>query len=61
MNEVSKHWQVQKGWLNYLVDPYRREGWLKLEPERPRAEVGFPTADQGFPTFQGTLFGYYGI
>ena len=52
---------MQKGWLNYLVDPYRREAWLKLEPERPRAEVGFPTADQGFPTFQGTLFGYYGI
>jgi len=44
-----------------LVDPYRREAWLKLEPERPRAEVGFPTADQGFLTFQGTLFGYYGI
>jgi len=33
----------------------------KLEPKRPRAEVGFPTADQEFPSIQGTLFGFYGI
>ena len=33
----------------------------KLEPEGPRAEVGFPTADQGFSSIRGTLFGFYGI
>jgi len=33
----------------------------KLEPERPRAEVGFSTADQGFSSIQGTLFGFCGI
>ena len=33
----------------------------KLEPEEPRAEVGFPTADQGFLSIQGTLFRFYGI
>ena len=33
----------------------------KLEPEWLRAEVGFPTADQEFPSTQGTLFGFYGI
>jgi len=35
--------------------PYRRE------PEWPRAEVGFPTADHGFSSIQGTLFGFRGI
>ena len=25
-----------------------------------RAEVGFPTADHGFSSIQGTLFGFYG-
>ena len=29
--------------------------------EGPRAEVGFPTADQGFSSIQGTLFGFYAI
>jgi len=32
--------------------------WLegpKLESEGPRAEVGFPTADQRFLSIQGTL------
>ena len=38
----------------------RLEG-SKLEPEGQRAEVGFPTADQGFSCIQGTLFGFYGI
>jgi len=33
----------------------------ELEPEEPRAEVGFPTADQGFSSIQGTLFGFFGI
>ena len=35
--------------------PYRRE------PGGPRAEVGFPTADHGFSSIQGTLFGFRGI
>ena len=45
-----------------VVEPRgaRLEG-PKLEPEVPRAEVGFPTADQGFSSIQGTLFGFYGI
>jgi len=29
--------------------------------EGPRAEVGFPTADQGFSSIQSTLFGLCGI
>ena len=33
----------------------------KLEPEGPRAVMGFPTADQGFSSIQGTPFGLYGI
>jgi len=33
----------------------------KLEPEGPRAEVGFPTADHEFSSIQGTPFGFYGI
>jgi len=37
--------------LNYIL--------TKLEPEGPRAEVGLPTADQGFLSIQGTLFGFY--
>jgi len=45
-----------------MVDPYRREAFEgpKLEPEGPRAEVGFPTTDQGFSSIQGTL-SFYGI
>jgi len=31
------------------------------QPEGPRAEVGFPTADQGFPSIQSTLCGFCGI
>ena len=30
-------------------------------PKGPRAEVGFPTADQGFSSIQGTFFDFYGI
>ena len=37
----------------------RLEG-AKLEPEGPRAEVEFPTADQGFLSIQGTLLGFCG-
>jgi len=35
----------------------RPEG-SKLEPEGQRIEVGFPTADQGFSSIQGTLLGF---
>jgi len=38
----------------------RPEG-QKLEPEGLRAEVGFPTADRGLSSIQGTLFGFCGI
>jgi len=44
---LSKRWWISKG--------------PKLEPEGQRAEVGFPTADLGFSSIQGTLFGFYGI
>jgi len=46
-----------------VVDPYigaRLEG-PKLEPEGLRAEMWFPTADQGFSSIQGTLLGFCGI
>jgi len=49
---LSKRWWIPTG--------ARLEG-SKLEPEGPRAEVAFPTADQGFSSIQGTLFGFYGI
>jgi len=37
--------------------------WIPVgaRSEGPRAEVGFLTADQGFSSIQGTLFGFYGI
>ena len=46
---LNKRWRIS-------IDA-RREG-PKLEPEGQRAEVGFPTADQGFSSIQGTLFGF---
>jgi len=49
---LSKRWWIAIGAV--------REG-PKLEPEGSRADVGFPTADQGFSSIQGTLFGFYGI
>jgi len=49
---LSKSWWIPIG--------ARPEG-PKLEPEVPRAKVGFPTADQGFSCIQGTLFGFCGI
>jgi len=49
---LSKRWWIPIG--------TRLEG-LKLEPEGPRAEVGFPPAIQGFSSIQGTLSGFYGI
>ena len=49
---LSKRWWIPAG--------ARLEG-PKLEPEGPRAEVGFPTAYHGFSSIQGTLFGFYGI
>ena len=47
---LSKRWWIPTG--------ARLEG-PKLEPKGPRAEVGFPTADQGFSSVQGILFGFY--
>ena len=49
---LSKRWWVSIG--------ARPEG-SKLEPERPRIEVGFSTADQGFSSIQVTMLGFYGI
>jgi len=46
--------------LWWIPTDARLEG-PKLEPEGLRAEMGFPTADQGFSSIQGTLFGLYGI
>ena len=46
---LSKRWWIPVG--------VRLEG-LKLEPEGPRAELGFLTADHGFSSIQGTLFGF---
>jgi len=48
----SKRWRISTG--------ARLEG-PKLEPEGPRGEVGFPTADLGFSSIQRTLFGCCGI
>jgi len=50
--KLLKTWRIPIG--------VRPEG-SKLEPEGPRAEVGFPTADQGLSSIGGTLFGFYGI
>ena len=49
---LSKTWWIPTG--------ARLEG-PKLEPEGSRAEVGFPTADQGFSSIQGTLLGFCSI
>ena len=49
---LSKRWWIHTG---------ARLEVPKLEPEGPRAEVGFPTADQGFSSIRGILFGFYGI
>ena len=35
--------------------------FIGVKPEGQRAEVRFSTADQGFSSIQGTLFGFYGI
>ena len=43
---LSKRWWIPIG---------ARQG-LKLEPEGPGAGVGFPTADQGFSSIQGTVW-----
>ena len=49
---LSERWWIPRG--------ARPEG-QKLEPEGQRAEVGFPTADQGLSSIQRTLFGFCGI
>ena len=49
-------------WLNTqqeVVDPLgAKPERPKLEPEGPRAEVVFPSADQGFSSIEGTVFGF---
>jgi len=47
---LSKRW-----WILYSSER------LKLKHEWPRAEVGFPTTDQGFSSIQSTLFDFCGI
>ena len=49
---LGKTWWIARG--------ARPEG-QKLEPEGRRADVGFPTADQGLSSIQRTLFGFCGI
>ena len=49
---LSKRWLIPTG---------ARLEVPKREPEGLRAEVGFPTADLGFSSIRGTLFGFYGI
>ena len=49
---LSKRWWIPIG--------ARHEG-PKLKPEGQRAEVGFPTAERGFSSIRGTMFGLYGI
>jgi len=46
---LSKRWWIAIG--------ARLEG-SKLEPEGPRAEVGFPTADQGFSSIQALCLAF---
>ena len=46
---LSKRW-----WIPIGARPHRP----KPEAEVPRAEVGFPTADQEFSSTQDTLFGF---
>ena len=49
-------------WLNTqqeVVDPLgAKPERPKLEPEGPRAEVVFSSADQGFSSIEGTVFGF---
>jgi len=49
---LSKRWWIPTG--------ARLEG-PKLELIGTRAEVVFPTADQGFSSIQGILLGFYSI
>ena len=49
---LSKRWWIPRG--------ARLEG-PKLEHKGPRAEVVFPTADQGFSSIRCILFRFYGI
>ena len=49
---LSKRWWIPIG--------TRLEG-SKLEPEGPRAEVGFPTADQGFRAFKALCLTFMAV
>ena len=48
---LGKRWWIPIG--------ARLEG-PKLESEEPRAEVGFRSANQGFSSIQGSMFGFCG-
>jgi len=66
MNDFSRYLQALTSVVKLLskrclIPAGARLEGSKLEPEGPRAEVGFPTADQEFSSIQGTLFGFYGI
>jgi len=58
---------LSNGRVSAVVKLLNKRWWIpttarpKLEPEGPRAEVGFPTAAQGFSSIEGTLFGFCGF
>jgi len=49
---LGKRWWIPIG---------ARPEWSKLEPEGPRAEVGFPTTDQGFSSILVTCSAYFKV
>jgi len=59
--EYAEECSTAVQWLNTqqeVVDPLgAKPERPKLGPEGPRAEVVFPSADQGFSSIQGTVFG----
>ena len=68
MNDFSRLGALQA--LTSVVKLLSKMCWIpagarlegpKFEAEGPRAEVGFPIADQEFSSIQGTLFGFCGI
>jgi len=49
---LGKRWWIPIG---------ARPEWSRLEPEGPRAEVGFPTTDQGFSSILVTCSAYFKV
>ena len=64
VHRATLYTKVDAQWLNYSArggGALQARGWLagpKLEPERPRIEVGFPTADQGFRAFKALCLAF---